>query len=863
MSAPVPVTEECLAHWLPWWWVGDGVLVNHDGAMSTGWEITGLDIACEPDDRINGIVSTLRHLLNSLPPGYYLQVLRHCEPVPRSYFEAYGAALKTKHPVLLEQRRRNVETFSHRSLRRFRTFLLLVLPKALGRLGSHQRGIALRIIDAMWRTRDPATVTREEHATAVESLLGEGASILDGLGRLGIRARPLGDAGLVDLAYSILNPSRARLGAPQLVDAVPDRVGADGAAVSRSLSLREQLVDSGLAWDVDLLWLDDPMRPYRVMGLSGLPRLTTATQIRDTDRLSFEHWLSVGLGVPDSEAKYSDVERRRNRAKVMASGEVRNARADEQYKELEEALTAAVSRDQRFFTLSCHLLFGGKDLAEIDARTREVVSVFRDMGGAKVATELYNQVPAVLGMQAGAVHGAPHQRLVFTDTAADFVPLYQSSGGDGRPLFLAQTRNGEPYTIDLANPGRTNWNSFVLGQSGGGKTFLALSFVTSSMLGQNSPLIVIDVGGREEGSYYRLVQLLGGDFVDLGLDGRNAINPFYARADFYTDDETELPSDRPSPRKTLFLVQIAALLVTDPGDKPLSTVQLGILERAILATYERLGDTRPPVFSDLVAELEAMKLERDDKQDARRFSKTIRAWIDGPYGAVLNQQSRVNVRSNFVVFDLKGLEGVGRLSDVVVLIVTAYVWNLVAKPRAGNLAWVVWDEVWKAMQNDMAANLQRELYKTARKLRVGLISITQELRDFLATPASRSVLAGSTSVFVLPHREGHDAVADLLNLNDRERRLFKGGPGTPGLGVEKGLYSEFLYRTAGPPERTTVLRHVTTPAEYWINTTDGQDKQLERTVLAEMGGDRLATLRRLMRDYPNGSHQPARRSSDV
>jgi type IV secretory pathway VirB4 component len=466
-------------------------------------------------------------------------------------------------------------------------------------------------------------------------------------------------------------------------------------------------------------------------------------------------------------------------------------------------------------------------------------------------------------MQAGAVHAAPHQRLVFTDTATDFLPLYQSAGGDGRPLFLAQTRNGEPYTIDIAAPSRTNWNSFVLGQSGGGKTFLALSFVTSSMLGLNSPLIVIDVGGREEGSYYRLVQLLGGDFVDVGLDGKNAINAFYSRADLYTDDETELPSDKPSPRKTLFLVQIAALLVTDPGEKPLGTVQLGILEKAILATYERLGDSRPPLFSDLVAELEAMKLERDDKQDARRFAKTIRAWVEGPYGQVLNQQSKVNIRSSFVVFDLKGLEDVGRIADVILLIITTYVWNLVAKPRGGALAWVVFDEVWKMMQNEMAANMQRELFKTARKLRTGLVSITQELADFLATPAARTVVAQSTSVYVLPHREGHDQVAALLKLNERERTLFEGGPGTPGLTVEKGLYSEFLYRTGGPPARSAVLRHVTTPAEYWLNTTDGQDKTLEQSVLAEMGGDRLATLRRLMRDYPNGSHQPSRRSSDV
>jgi hypothetical protein len=864
MTTPLTLTEEAMAHWLPWWWVGDGALVTHDGGIAIGWELTGVDVTCEPDDRLNAITYALRRFLNAIPPGLHLQVLRHCTTVPSSYFDGYLSAQTTSHPLLREQRQRNADDLRARALRRYETFVVLTHPRALGRLGAHQRGLAPRLFDAMFGMRDPAKVSREQHRTALEALRSQGDTLADHLKTTGVALSKLGDEALVHLAYSLLNPTRALTMRPAIADRVPERIEADGSVVYRPLSLREQLLHSDVRWDVDVLWLDDPFRPFRMMGLRSLPRVTLATQMKALDRIEFEHWLSVGIGVPDAEKKFATIERRRNRAQAMAGGEVRNVRADAQFRELEAALNAMTTRDQRLFNLTLHVLFGAADLRELDDRTREVAGAFQELGGGGVGTvvqtETTGQLHAFLGVQPAGAHTAPHSKLVFTDTAADFLPVYSSSPGDARPLFVVQTRTGEPYAIDIANRGRTNWNKFILGQTGGGKTFLALGLLTSTMAGLDSPVMVIDVGGREEGSYYRLTQLLGGDFVDLGLDGRYCINPFFSRKDLYVDDDTGLPSTKPSATKTLFLTKIATLLVTDPGEKPLTTVQARLIERAILAAYDRLGESRPPVFGDVVAELDAMNLERDDKADAKRFAKTMRAWIEGSYGQLLNQQSRVDIRSSFVVFDLKNLEGVGRLADIVILIISAFVWNIIARKRDGRLAWIVYDECWKQLQNDSAAELQRELYKTARKLNTGVVSITQELADFLAAPAARAIVANSSTTFLLPHRDGHDQVADLLNLNERERALFKGSATIPGLQVVKGLYSEFLYRTAGPPARSAVLRNVPGPADYWVNTTDAQDKELERRVLAEMGGDRLATLRRLMRDFPNGSHQPARRT---
>lgn len=848
MTVPLRLTESALAHYLPWWWIGEGVLVLHDGALAIAYALQGIDLSCDTDDRVNTVERHLRQILNGIPVGYQLQFLRRGQVAKDTAFDPFLNAAPTSDPILREQRVRASEHFRSLHLRQYDTYLVISRPHALGRLGSAFSDPLTRFVDRIFGAKDRASITRQEHDRAVEALSHVADALVRRLAMIGVRAARAGDQVLVELAYAMLNPTRARRSVPELVDELPESLPEDQRKLYRPLSLREQLVHSGISWDVDLLYLDDPLRPYRVLTLKSLPRRILASLIRGAHHLPFDHWLSIGVAVPDSERRYEDVDGRRKRAHASAAGHVQNVAAKEQEKELEDVLQAMISRDQRFFELSAHLLIGGSSIAELDYRTREAIDVFTaKLGGTVIATETNAQLPALQGMLVGNAHRAPHKTQLLTDNAASLLAVHGSWRGDERPLFVAQTRTGEPFQLDIADPRRDNWNSTVFGQSGGGKTFLTLSLVTSSMLPLNSPLIVVDVGGRDPqgnplGSYHRLATMMGGDYVDLSLDGTNAINPFYSRRDLYSTDGGE-PADTPNGLKLLFLTGILRILLQDPGTPDLTTVQESILQRAILAAYERIGDVRPPLLGDVVAELEQLPLERADRVDARAFAKTLRAWIDGPHGRLLNQQSRVSVRSNLVVFDVKGIESAGRLADVMISVVSAYVWNMISRPRS-ELGWVVYDECWKLLQNPIAAALVAELYRTARKLRAGCIAITQRMPDFLASPASEAILSMAPVTFLLRHKDNHDLVAQKVALNERELELFKS------LGGEKGRYSEFFYKS---DRGSAVVRNAPSPFDYWVNTTEARDRDLEAEILAECHGDRLAALRRLSVEYPNGS----------
>lgn len=849
MTAPMKLAEVPLAHQLPYWWVGDSAFVMHDGTLALAWRLSGKDVSTAPDDTVNGLARHLRAALNVLPTGTVVQFLRHITTVPAQLWDAYAAEVRTSNPILRELRQRTARHLRSQAFRATETFLIVSKPKALGELGARNAKGFDRFVNAVLGLTDPITLTREGHLRTLEELLQGTTAFVRSLTGAGLSLSRLDDDALSQLAYRFLNPSRAARGeTPALVDdAPPATLPPEQRKLYRALSLREQLVHSGLSWSADTLYLDDPIRPHRVVGLKALPPHTTASLIRQANQIPFPHWLSIGVTVPDSEAKYASIEKRRNRAKVAATGFARDVRADAQAAELESAMRQMVERDQRVYAITAHVLFGADDLLELDRATNAVIDTFRSVH-MPFATEQQAQLFAWKGMLPGNAHQAPHPRTCLTDNAADLLPVYEPWSGDSRPLFVVSHRTGEPFFFDLADKKRINWNSLVFGGSGGGKSFLVLSLANSSMLAQGSDLIVVDVGGGELGSYYRLCKLMGGDFVDLSLDGRNAVNPFPDQATFFLDLDGR-PADEPNPLRMQYLLNITKMLVTDTGAAQLGRVGEAVLVKAILATYERLAG-RTPIYDDLVASLEAFAGDDDDRTTARRMAKVLKSTLAGPIGKLINQPSRVTTKSNFVVFDMKGLEALGELASVMLLVVSSFIWNMIGKKR-DRLAWLVYDECWAMMRYPTAAEVQSELYRTARKLNVGVISVTQKLDDFLATPSAKAILSNSTTSFLLKHKEDDvPRVAETLGLNSRESALLGD------LKREKGKYSEvFVKQESG----SAVLRYSPSPWEYWLNTTDPGDRALEEQALKAAGGDRLKALRSLVVSHPNGAAGGARK----
>ncbi|WP_163778723.1 TraG/VirB4 family ATPase [Myxococcus vastator] len=851
--APRP-TESAFAHWLPYWWAGDGVLVLVDGTLVLGWRVRGCDASSSTDDVCNTIAHQLRSYLNALPVGSQLQLLRRSTSTGPDFAAAFLRAASPAHPLLKMQRDANAEHLLSRGLRDQETYLFLSLPQALGRLGDHTTNGVSKLLDRLTGRVDPASLRRAQHMKAVEDLRDSTTSANRHLIRAGVVLEPLADGDLVSLAFRFLNPGHSSV--PELVsDSPPEELPLTDQPLYRALSLREQLVHSSLSWNADTLYLG--MKPHRILSLKAPPARTRVQLIQGVVNLPFDYWLSVAVHIPDTEAKYGEVEKRRNRAKSMATGYVRDVRASTQAQELEGVLEAMTSRDQRVLSLSVHVLYAAEDLVELDRRTQAVLDAFNGIR-TPVAVEYQNQLHAYLGMLPGNAHAAPHRRTVLTDNAADFLPVYAASQGAKRPLFAAETRASEPLKVDIASPAKDNWNFTLFGASGSGKSFFTGALLTSSMLGLNSPVIIVDVGGKELGSYYRLCELLGGDFIDVNLDGGCCINPFPAREDLYCTDEGD-PAPRPNAGKVSFLANLTRLLVTEQGGGGLSIAASSIIEHSILATYARLNG-RTPIFTDVAESLDLYVGEdHEDTALAKHLAKTLRHVLSSSRAKLFNAPSRVNIRSNFIVFDMKGLEALGEFSTIMLLIVSSFIWSMLGRRRTGDgwLAWVLYDECWKLLQERIAAKMVAELFATIRKLKGGVGAITQNLDQALSVPEAASIFANAPTTFLLKHVTNHEKVSNFFQLNSREQELFRG------LTTVKGSYSEIFTKwTEGGVAKSTVLRYAPSACDYWLMTTDPKDRELEADVLALHRGNRLAAFKDLVARYPNGAASaPAARAA--
>lgn len=102
------------------------------------------------------------------------------------------------------------------------------------------------------------------------------------------------------------------------------------------------------------------------------------------------------------------------------------------------------------------------------------------------------------------------------------------------------------------------------------------------MLKENPKVFFVDIGG----SYKKLSENLGGQYVELGVNDNLAINPFDL-----LQNETEHMS-----QKIKFLLRLVELMTKEEGSEQLPKLARSEIEAAIQKTYEL---NKTPQLSDL------------------------------------------------------------------------------------------------------------------------------------------------------------------------------------------------------------------------------------------------------------------------
>jgi hypothetical protein len=819
--------EQPLAHELPYWEFlddrGAGVAVNVDLTYSGFLELAGLDLDCVPNEGLNQTATGLASLLQLVPPGAVLQFQHWTDSdviaaVERYRRNAAGAAEGSIARELVESK----ATFLSRSQGLRRSCLLLSVSLPTGSQGRPRSAFSF--------VRRHSSFTASEHEDSLRRLHLLREQVARGLTALGITSRALSASEVACIAYGLLNPRR--------VEAVPTPPPISSAGNGHETA-RERLLFSGIEEARSHLVLDGHL--HRVLTLGSLPT-TTQPALLEALLLGLPFHCRIALGVEalDPLRALDELKRRRDQAHLLATlRERRNQEAEAQEQDVGELIDQNLGSSIRVMRVSLSVvlrvpLAQAEAHATLERQTAEVLRVASSLAGLQLMIDELGQLDEFLATLPGNARHGRRWRQCTSDNAAHLVPVWQSWTGSRRPVVLVQNGRGNLVGLDPFEETLDNPNAFMAGTSGSGKSSTT-NFLILNAAASGARVLVVDVGG----SYRRTIGLFGGQYVALRADGEGCgLNPFFPHEAMAGID------GRLEERRVQFILAVVERMVCDAGRLELRNAERAVLQEAIAATY-RATVGRTPLLEDLVGELR--RFEAADPEDVRiatGLARDLRVWVEGPKARLVNRPSRIALNTGCAAFDLKGLETDAHLQAVVMVILSGIIWDLVMRDPVERKM-VVFDEVWRLLEAPSSAQLIAELYRTSRKYRCSILTLSQSVEDFTSSTVAGALVNNSATVYLLRHRRGREVIARTFNLNPREEFVFGG------LEMRRGEYTEALVLHG---EHHFLARIVLSPLEYWIATTHPADLELERGFRArhpELSD--LQVLTELARRHPRGA----------
>ena len=352
------------------------------------------------------------------------------------------------------------------------------------------------------------------------------------------------------------------------------------------------------------------------------------------------------------------------------------------------------------------------------------------------------------------------------------------------------TRSGTLYGIDLRacapvvydpfDGTHLNANTAVLARSGSGKSFATKLGVLRGLC-RGVRAYVID----PEGEYADMARAAGGRVLSPGVPGQG-MNPF----------------------------------VIDRGDSEELLQRIGSLRRLIeVMVGERLSAERRSSLDHALAGYYAEHRERTGFRDFYGYMEQngdgdiahlLRPFATGSLRHLLSDEGDdlLTHEALVTVFDLHLLEP--ELRPAAAMVCTETVWAAAAQDPRPRL--LVVDEVWSIMQHPEGAAFMVSVAKRARKHRLGLQFITQDVQDLLSEDSSRTITGHSgrallqNAAFKLLLQQDAAAIAtvgEAFDLPVELQRWLLSCPRGDGLLLARG--NRFPIRIEATPEETEVI----------------------------------------------------------
>lgn len=822
-------SEASLSEELPYWDFftepkPHAVLI--DGSVVAGLEMTLADTECFDERETNQFTAGLRSALNSISENTTMQ---------------FVLSVRSDYSDVIEKHVSGKNLEAHKLVKKIADFReqRLIASQDSGELYRPSLRVYLRVkpvpskkVSIFKKKENFSQVSKDAYAETLENLNQNLENIISSFGALGIQSRLLTKDEMLDHIYQFLNPRRSKTEPTPIVKTSTEsdlsKELLNEASWLANTSPREQLLFGDLVLGFEQFTLDQ--YHHRLVTLKTLPEMTYAGQFAGFLRMPFHYDLILSFEVPTQSSEMAKLQQKRKMAHSLAvtqAGRASDLESESKLSSTEELIRELLNTGQRIYAAQMTVVLKAEATPDgnkkLNREVREVLSRFRALQGAEGLEESVGAWKVLKGNLPAAPINLERARKMKTNNLADFLPVYGPQEGDRDPVVIFRNRLNGLVGFNSFDPNLPNFNSLVTGSSGAGKSFLN-NCILMQELARDLRVFIIDIGG----SYKKITESLGGQYLEINLSDQYRINPF----------DLANPNEEPSNQKLKSLLAIIETMVAEDEKTKLPKLDRALLEKAIIELYKsRRAKGEVPVMTDLAKYLSAF-----EEDNMRAISKMLYLWTgERPYGRLLDGRGSLRTDAPICTFDLKGLSSYPDLQSVMVLILTDFILSQVENDRTRKKR-IILDEAWELLKSSASANFMEYCARTLRKTGSGITFITQGVEEIVASAIGPAILNNTATKFVMLQRGDTEILKNALKLNSQEIALIHS------LEQRKGEFSEGFMIEG---DRRQVVRIYPSPFEYWLSTSDAQDNnyldQLKKQNLSLVEAIEKAAI-----EYPQG-----------
>ncbi|MEK6554730.1 MAG: TraC family protein [Bdellovibrionota bacterium] len=828
------IKDAALAEELPYWDFVEGPRAHailYDGSLVGGLKVGLIDIECFDEAKTNNLTMGLRAALNSVSEGTSLQfvlgVRSDFSDIISTHAQGKNANI---HPLV-----KSIADYREKKLNQAMIDGELYRPELF--IYIKVSAVETKSVSFFKKKEIFSKASAEAYEETLE-VLGQNIEILtSSFESLGLSCVELKRDEILRNIYKFLNPRRSLVEPPPAVktfnDADIEKDVLEEVEWLANQSPREQLIFGDLVLGFEQFTLDGFY--HRVITLKTLPEVTYAGMMASFLRLPFHYDLVLSLDVPLQANEMAKLQQKRKMAHSMAAtsgGKASDLESETKLSSTEELIRELLNTGQRIYAVQMSVILKAPATLEgaksLNRNVREVLARFRALQGAEGLEESVGSWKVLKSNLPAAPLSMERARKMKTNNLVDFLPVYGPREGDRDPVVIFRNRLNGLVSYNGFDPGLGNYNILCTGSSGSGKSFLNNAILMQE-LARGLRVFIIDIGG----SYRKLTEALGGQYLEVNLSDQYRINPF----------DLPNPKDEPSNQKIKSLLACIESMVSEDEKAKLPKLDRALLERAIIELYKsRRSKGEVPTLGDL-----ARYLSGFEEDSMKAISKMLYLWTgERPYGRMLDGQGSLRTDADICTFDLKGLSNYPDLQSVMLLILTDFILTQISNEKEKKSRIIV-DEAWELLKSNAAANFMEFSVRALRKMGrgSGITFITQGVEEIIASPIGSAILNNTATKFVMLQRGDSQILCDTLKLNRQELDLIQS------LGQRKGEYSEG-FMIAG--DHRQVVRIYPSPFEYWLSTSDAQDNAY-LDGLQKSGLDLVRAIEEAAEVYPNGVAQ--------